>query len=509
MPLTVLQAKAGDTENMMTETRGGQLAERLPQGEAGNSQQWVEDFIGALRTVFHEVAAGSLGLNVGPDADDAVMLHRYVRGYADARDMEMSRPLPSLQEWADWVCAGDCPPEAVLESESRAEKVLGEVCRWGQVPGGEVGKVPVMSLGSSGERRIGIGELLSRWAALPEPRPAPPLAPIVREWLTPPARVRPNVRPRRIIPANLAMALPGDRRTGQHFSPAAHVPDHADSVNVQLVLPGFSYDRTTPALPLHLYDLGCGVNHQWGPAPLPLRIFVSAVLAVPLEARKTGDRVYLDVPFRDLLSWLYPGKRRPRPSEWWPLFEEAIDALNDRASMVPWYDRALGRGGLRHVVYIDDMPRGPAQLDDHLSIVVNLPPGDGHGPQVSDNLPHWGVRSAVAYRLMLNLTFHWFNPGVTVFPVKGANKKGVWRIVRDEARYPEVSDDQLVQMAYPTGAARGRRLLVHAARQWVKKLEAEGELEVVGKKILPPPLPQRKQPARAAAATGRGLSANR
>ena len=57
-----------------------------------------------------------------------------------------------------------------------------------------------------------------------------------------------------------------------------------------------------------------------------------------------------------------------------------------------------------------------APLDESVRIIVDLPPGSGNGPQVSDNLRLWGVKSAPAYRLLINLAYQWHNPGVTKFP---------------------------------------------------------------------------------------------
>ena len=65
-----------------------------------------------------------------------------------------------------------------------------------------------------------------------------------------------------------------------------------------------------------------------------------------------------------------------------------------------------------------------------LRIIVDLPSGSGNGPQVSDNLRHWGVKSAPAYRLLINLAYQWHNPGVTVIPM-GKGKARHWVQVHD------------------------------------------------------------------------------
>ena len=51
---------------------------------------------------------------------------------------------------------------------------------------------------------------------------------------------------------------------------------------------------------------------------------------------------------------------------------EGLDAMDAR---VPWVDPETGRGGLRRVVSVGDIPRGPDALDDFVRVVVDLPPG--------------------------------------------------------------------------------------------------------------------------------------
>ena len=61
------------------------------------------------------------------------------------------------------------------------------------------------------------------------------------------------------------------------------------------------------------------------------------------------------------------------------------------------------------MVSVGGIPRGPGCSRRVVRIIVDLPPGSGNGPQVSDNLRLWGVRSAPAYRLLINLAYQWHN----------------------------------------------------------------------------------------------------
>ena len=44
---------------------------------------------------------------------------------------------------------------------------------------------------------------------------------------------------------------------------------------------------------------------------------------------------------------------------------------------------------------------------------VERPAGSGDGPFVPQSLNEWGAKSSVAYTTLLNLSYEWWNPGVT------------------------------------------------------------------------------------------------
>ena len=308
-----------------------------------------------------------------------------------------------------------------------------------------------------------------------------PLAPLLRAWQkTNPVLTDPNRRSSgRIIPSQLAQVDPSDSRGGRLFSVAAHVGERE-----QLVLPGFGRAvKATPALPLELWDLGADTTAPTSQAaPLALRLFVSAILAVPLD-RRNGHPVAMDVPLRELLRWIYPGPRTPRPNEYSPRLATARESLFK--TLIPLIDSKTGRGQLRQIVNMGAVPRGPDMLDDVIRFVVDLPVGSGVGPQVSAHLNWWGARSAVKFRLLLNLPYQWFEPGRTHFPV-GRGESRHWLQKEDPSLYPFLSDAELVDLAFPKSAKKNRRELALRARKDLQELADADELRIIEGHILPP-----------------------
>ena len=389
---------------------------------------------------------------------------------------------PTAWELAKWANGPFCPRHAKKEMCERLSQVL-------EVPV-DPSVTLVGGLIFTTSRVISVAELNDLFRkAVDEGRKVEwPLAPLVQAWQYPPREVQPSARTTgRIIPGRLGMALPTDGRVDRLlFSPAAHTVPGSDGE--QYIMPGFGRNdphEPSPALPLALYDLGAGPATSRGKgAPLALRIFVESVLSVPMQVREKGEPVGLSVSLRDFLTWLYPN-RVPSPAEYWPRLMNAIEALDSLDARIPLYDPSTGRNELRRVVSIGGIPRGPGALDESVRIIVDLPSETGNGPQVSDSLRAWGVKSAPAYRLLINLAFHWYNPGVTVTPVK-RGKTTHWVQVNDPDRYAEISDKALTSLAFPSAVVANRRVLTQRAKDVVKQLERNGELRVIGGKILPP-----------------------
>ena len=312
------------------------------------------------------------------------------------------------------------------------------------------------------------------------------LCQLVHHWQKDtPLERNPLYRDDRILPSRIAMVRGDDRRAGGLFLPAAHTLDG------QRILPGFEDPHFRgPALPLALYDLGTKQKRSWGRgAPLALRFFVEAILWTTLNDRECEAPIQFNVNLKWLLAQLYPGERRPRPSECLPRLIQACEALDSMEARVPWLDPVTGRTRLRRVVSIGDLPSGPARADDPVQVLINLPPGARSGPIVSQNLGVWGMRSAPAYRALLGLAWAWYQPGRTRTPIH-RGKRRHWLQSSDPKRYPILTDDDLVRLCFPTSARRNRRQLLVAANAVIRQLQNEGELVVrpegQARRILPP-----------------------
>ena len=390
---------------------------------------------------------------------------------------------------SDWLGGGNCPL-AALESAGNRLAVMMDLERdcvlAGFTPGGET--VWTMEEGG-GEMVMSIDDLFKVWREIPKSESLDfPLTPVIRAFCEQPRVILADKRVLgRVLPAKLAMVAPGDSRGNGLFTPAAHVSGKGKD---QLILPGFErQDTVAPVLPLLLYDMGVGeaVADPRAPgAPLPLRLFVESILAVRLFDRVGDGPVAMQITLRELLKWLYPGVRRPRPSEYWERLINASDVLDSAGARVPWYDSGLRRGGYRRVVSVGDIPRGPDCLEDEVRIIIDLPPGSETGPQVSNRLRHYGMRSAVAYRIMLHLAYRWHYPGRTLVPVRANGRRKRWVRSYDPSRYDYIADDELVQMAYPSSSNMSKRNLLVNARKWLGWLARDGELQMVDGKILPP-----------------------
>ena len=174
---------------------------------------------------------------------------------------------------------------------------------------------------------------------------------------------------------------------------------------------------------------------------LALRLWVESILAVGLNDRNRNQPIGLEVTLRDLLAKLL--------KSWTP---------PESPGRTPKPERAACSGSCN----VSSIPRGPGALDDPVRIIVDLPPGSGVGPVVSPNLARYGAKSAPLYRSLLNLSYHWFEPGRTRIPVRGGKH---WVQAKDPRRYAKVTDDLLVELFYPTSAQQAWRTLVSRAHK--------------------------------------------
>lgn len=386
--------------------------------------------------------------------------------------------------WPDWPDGFTPSPEGVLaikEAEGLMSTLFGG--NWAIMFGnGPVMQhhIGAMQLVEGNCDVLSIQEIHQKWMKQ-DPEPDHPLKPLIDAWTKPPIPVKRNTRPDRIIPTGIAQVSPDYGQSNRGLFAFA---SRADKTG-QMVIPGFEIEQEGPALPLALYDLGVGsiAEQRSQAAPLALRLWMESVLSVPLDQR-TGDHpVSMQVKFRDLLKQMYPGDRQPRPGEYYPRLMKAMEALDSPEARIPWEDTDTGQGGLRRVVSVSDIPRGPGKLDDWVTLTVHLPPGAKDGPIVSPMLPHWGIKSAPAYRALIGLAFRWHEPGRTRIPVRHGKH---WIYSQDPARYQAMTDDELIRLCFPTSTIKARRVLLQRANKTIGKLHKGGELQIIGRKILPP-----------------------
>ena len=313
------------------------------------------------------------------------------------------------------------------------------------------------------------------------------LAPFVRAWSKFPNPIKPNTRDDRTLSSRIAHVDVSDRRTDTLFTPATHlvVPSEGE----QGVLPGWP-DRTRrhPVLPLALYDLGLGATkNRGGGAPLALRLWVEAILSVPMEERDTPHPVSMEVDLRTMRKRLWPKSWRGYNTDRLRrTLEDVSTALDTWEAAWPWHDPTTGQSGTRRIVLISDIGKS---LDDVMRIIVDLPPGAATGPQVPSTLGEWGAKDAAAYRALLNLAFEWYEPGRTHMPVGNRDNRH-WARVHDPSRYPQFNEQDVIDLAYPTTKDSNQRRALQEAMRALKTLEAAGELRLLGKpgdwRILPP-----------------------
>ena len=394
---------------------------------------------------------------------------------------------------ADWVARNEAPASSAAEASTRLARLAEKIDRPDEWPAGEWAWTPVFGQPPTLEARVRVShryvthplmDVHRAWAGLPQGvhrEIRHPIGCLALAWHERPRPSARETRPDRILPARLAMVTAGQYGYREQFLRAQHL----DPTGKQ-TLPGFAIDGLTgPTLPLELYTLGVtNLRKPGSAAPLAMRLWVESILSVPLAMRTGEYPVAMEMTLRELLLAIYPGRRRPRPSEYWP---RLMDAIEDLESLrVPWEDAMTGRAGLRRVVSVSDIPRGPGALGDAVTLTVHLPPGAAVGPVVSPRLAEWGWRSAPAYRALIGLAYRWHRPGITRKPVRTG---GAWVQSTDPGDYPVVSDEDAIELCYPESATRNRRMLLSRSWRVLKMLAKAGELRLVmdrGKKILPP-----------------------
>ena len=374
------------------------------------------------------------------------------------------------------------------------------------------GRRPFVQCGAS------LLKIAAAHAALSAPPAGPsPVEPLIEEWQRRAVAARipqtePDLRTSgRRMPDKLGMVEPGRRRANKRWSAAAYLAAVDESVPqpllfepgpaaparqlMQRVLPGFGEwePGRTPALPLQLWELGgISVSNGGGQgAPLALRLFVECILGLPPRWRN-GEAAY-EIPLSELRRKLYPVDSRMSRGVFYDRLMRAAEVLDSDAARIPWYDPRTGKGDRRRVVNLTGLPHFPEATTAMVRVVVDLPPNSQAGPQVSDNLGTWGLHSAPAYRALLNLSYLWYEPGRTHYPL-GTRYGRRWVPSYDPEKYEPMSNVELIGLCYPKAVvSRNRHRQLERSLEALQQLEAAGEVVIVPvgtsgreRRILPP-----------------------
>ena len=333
-----------------------------------------------------------------------------------------------------------------------------------------------------------VRDIADRWITLdPDQQPEFPLTLLVQAWHSRPRPAMLSTRTTgRIFPAKLAMAPRTDRRVGRVFSHAAHVGEREG----ELVLPGFQTDRTAPALPLQLYDLGLGAAHseKTTGAPLALRMFVESLLAISQEDRRGDGPVAISIALRDSPGQALPGASRaqaqrvlaaPHESSQGPGQHGSADSLARPGDGARWTQTG-GVGG-RHPARAGGVGRSGAYRGGSAARLPERAAGVGQPRPVGTEAPEGVPRTVEPGFLVAQSRSNRASRG------PAADGKGRhWQQPAAAAYYPTMSDAELVDIVFPTSRRTRVGNLVGEARQVLKNLERAGELRVLEDKVLPP-----------------------
>ena len=397
-----------------------------PEGRGANSREVpagdteLAAGVDALAQVEWERVVGDL---VPSDATrskstEKLDLDRYARSYTEHYGLGPDLLMPTPETLARWMAAEECPQDALAESTRRLGVLFGAPCKWfwsmnPEGPGAALGvlvetnDLPSRSMAVS----VGIGGVISRYAAPEAPRPGHPLAPIMKAWFdSRPIPARAESRRRGILPKQVAYR--------QAALPALDIPGPGPTPGMvqeptQGFLPGLIPDR--PPLPalLDLYDRAGGRSTTGArPAPLEMRFFTTALMALPVSAR---DGRLHEITFtvretvEDWLNWKAKNYR-VRGKFTGVALQQALATVRDMCIQMPRVDGGAGPGGWYYPIMVS---AGQGwDLDSRLALVMRLPPGAGVGPQVDRAmLSYIGNVSGPSYRAYLGLACEWDRVG--------------------------------------------------------------------------------------------------
>lgn len=320
----------------------------------------------------------------------------------------------STTAWSEWVLSPSCPADArtaasrlvlgLLSSDEREGMSL----RWQvyrHLPG------TIVLRGADGESLS--DRTLVAWLDNEEPwwsspygtvesihaswldrrkgaRGQHPLTPLARAWLERPIPIEPFRPKRRASLPKLERIREQEARRLPGFPEGPSEPE-------QLVLPGIDIapDLPCPSWILNLYDAMGGPKFTRGPAaPYALRLFVGAMLHLPVDARDSNWHT-LRFPLLEVEAWLHPGGwDRSNRRKYWHRLPEALAFMAERMGWIQVNDLLINI--LRPTV-IPTEPTGSL-----VEFAVRIPASAAYGHRLDwRRLCEYGKGSAALYRAYL------------------------------------------------------------------------------------------------------------
>lgn len=401
--------------------------------------------------------------------------------------------------WKNQGNEGECPRE--MQPEFRQLDELIVTTAWGIDARAEFNQRWAL-VQKATTKRVKVGGSLAElthhvWEEAQKDNPdlKHPLLPLIKAWQSGPVEVLAvrdadgKLRGDTIAP-RIAMRERSDSRTDRLYLPPAHI--EVDTVGDQITLPGLGDGHKAgriPVLPLELYDLGVTAGESrggLGGAPIPARMLVKLAAAPSTLVRHSERFVTYKITLRDLRDALWPterldgSKRRQRSTSYiWPHIRNAIETIN-RDARIPILNTETGYGRYHHLVRVNEN-FGRIDLDMPIEVVLDIPPQVEGGVRLPMRLDMWGAESAPAYRSLIGLSFVWNEPGRTHAP-----KGGRWLRRTSIDPYDPLTDDNVIDLAYPSSVKTNRRELARRAWEALENLEEHGELRIDGRRILPP-----------------------
>ena len=270
-------------------------------------------------------------------------------------------------------------------------------------------------------------------------------------------------------------------------APASAKPDDG-----QMVLPGFTVPAACPSWLLALFDQAGGASDKPGRgAPWDLRVFVGAVLSVPV-GKRTGLSVNVPILGSELAAWLYPNGWANRRRDW-QKFRAAMRGLSNLRVPYPWGNTVV------RVVTVDALAVPDAWDGGAAPFVFRcvIPASAAHGAPVDwERLRQYGAESAPLYRAYLAVSAvldyaardgHGITREIAapILTQSGRPKRRDGRIVRSPvervpnpaARYVgALGDEDLRQMV---GLHADHRQNRKRAREAVERLATDGVIDLV------------------------------